>query len=222
MAHPFRMKILLPLLGLLAALHSGLAAALTVSPVHLKMAPAVRTVTFTAINDQPYPATVVAKLRRWQQDGTGKDRLGGAPELVIYPLKAVLKPGHKQEFRVYLKTPAVQARYYRLLIELADSRPQKQGEVSAGQAFSVPMFVEPLLARPLLQTQRDGQSLVVRNTGTGFEFIQALRYADGETPNFTYLLPGAAKRITLPLDQKGAARWPVALVGRQLGPIALR
>lgn len=170
------------------------AAALTVSPVHIKIAPELRTITFSAINDQQDPAVIKVAIKRWTQ-AEGRDVLNSTESVVVYPLRAKVAPGREQIFRLMLRKAPVGPEYYRVFVDLINVAPDRAESAQLGQSFSLPVFVESILSNPVLRFISSKNGVEVQNIGDGYDFIETVEGGGGKKSTFQYVLPGSTMQL---------------------------
>lgn len=195
-----------------------MAAALTVSPVHIKIAPEVRTITFSAINDQQDPALIKVAIKKWTQ-AAGQEVLASTDSVIVYPLQAKVQPGHEQVFRLMLRKAPVASEYYRVFVDLIDVAPNRAESARIGQSFSLPVFVESLLSNPILRFTSTKNGVEVQNIGNGYDFIQTVESNGSKKSTFQYVLPGSTVQLA-PEAVAGATVQTVTT--RRLGNVTLK
>lgn len=195
------------LIGLGAAADAR-AAALTVAPVSLRMAPGQMTTSLTLTNDGAHAIAYQIRAFAWDQAG-GDDHLSATGAIQFSPPLGTLAAGASQVVRLLLRQPAQAGEAsYRLLIDQLPP-PSAPGTVSMVLRLSIPVFAEPqgrVAARLDWRVDdSDGRlRLVAANRGGAHAIVRDLRLraADGrplqvDIGAFAYVLPGAVREWTV-------------------------
>lgn len=182
------------------ALQTALAApSLSIAPLKLLLSPRDKTVSLTLTNSGDSPITLTVQVRRWMQGG-GAEQLNPTRDLVAAPAQFTLKPGGRQVVRLArLTLPSVTESAYRVLLT----------EVPSGRAaglqtvlqLSVPLFEGVIDGAPRLEAIREGDRLIVRNTGDRHVRLANLEFRDsaGWRPlGLVYVLPGQFRSFPAP------------------------
>ena len=147
-------------IGLLFAIHSGQAEAgqFSVTPVRMYMEPKDRALAVTVINQDDAQLVMQADLYEWTQKPGGEDVLTATEEIFLSP--PILKMASKSRQVVRLaRVSRVQQSdrevTYRMIVrEIPEARPPStNSEVQIALAFSLPIFITPKNAKPILDCQ---------------------------------------------------------------------
>jgi fimbrial chaperone protein len=202
------------------------AASFSVIPVRIYFAPRDRAVAVTLTNAGDSPVALQAELYDWQQGPDGNDKLVPTDDLVLAPTVVRLAARSQQVVRLALLRagdPQRQLAYRMIIREVPELTGGNEGlAVPVALALSLPVFVTPPGARPQVECQpvHEAQTLQLQcaNQGNAVALLRTARLeragaVQGRFDGAVYLLPGAARRISLDISA-GAdlARGPARLV----------
>lgn len=220
---------------LLLALDCG-AAVLNVSPVRIEIHAGERSAVVTLRNDGADDASVQADIHRWAQDEDGADVLEATEDLLVVPRIFTIPAGQSQVIRIgklVQGSDQVEGTYRLIFTELA---PAENGEGRTGinvrLRLSLPVFLIPKggakAAVSVVRAQRNEDQLEVVVTNTGNATAQVLGFQmgtsngveepDQERPVGGYLLPGATRRFTVPVEA-GVAVESVTAITNKAGDV---
>jgi len=205
---------ILPRLSLLGlACWAGVAVAgVRISPLTLSLQPDRRAVSVTLRNEGAEPVYMQARVFDWRQDADAGMQLLPTDLVAVSPAMLSLAPGATQVVRLALqKRPAGKGeQYFRMLIdELPSAESASQGKVSVLTRYSVPLFIEPLLAGlPKLSVRlldcAGARFLLLDNAGERRARIADWKLSQGDSALASaaglagYVLAGSQLRLMLP------------------------
>ena len=147
-------------IGLLITTLSGQVQAgqFSVSPVRMYMEPKDRALAVTVTNQDDAQLVMQADLYEWKQKPGGEDVLTATEEIFLSPPILKMAPKSRQVVRLARVTRPQQADRevtYRMVVrEIPEARPPGAGsEVQIALAFSLPIFITPKNAKPILDCQ---------------------------------------------------------------------
>ena len=147
-------------IGLLLTTRSGQAEAgqFSVTPVRMYMEPKDRALAVTVTNQDDAQLVMQADLYEWKQKPGGEDVLTPTEEIFLSPPILKLAPKSRQVVRLARVTRPQQADReitYRMVVrEIPEARaPGAGSEVQIALAFSLPIFITPKNAKPILDCQ---------------------------------------------------------------------
>ncbi len=195
-------------------------AQIAVAPIRVELTDARPSGIVTLVNNGDRPMTMQPTLMLWTQEANGDEKLTPSRDVVVAPPLVEIAPKAQQVVRMMLRTPAAadSERTYRLVVrEVPPQNAEGTGPMlKFALNLSIPVFVLPkaeIKAAPkvLLSGKMDigGGKLLLDVANAGSAHLQAreIRFAHvGGLANIStvfYLLPGATKRVVLPLT--GAA-----------------
>jgi fimbrial chaperone protein len=179
----------------------------SVSPVRIFMAPADRAVAVTVTNEGDTALVMQADLYVWSQTPDGEEVLEPTEDVFLSPPILTLAAGASQVVRLarlITATPAEQLTYRMVIREIPEALPPESGlQVQVALALSLPIFVTPANASPVLdcqlqRTAADALTLGCENHGTAYAQPRELLLArdTGEaiisSQPANYILPGAS------------------------------
>ena len=157
------------------------AAALSVAPTRLELAPGIGSDAVTLRNDGDRSVLVQVDTFRWTGP-LNDEALEPTRELLAVPSVFRVPPGARQVIRVALRKPfagTVEEAYRLLIAEVPEEDDGQRGGVRFALRLSLPVFVTPpgAQARPewSLRRRGNGYLLVLRNTGNAHIRIRSLR-----------------------------------------------
>ena len=147
-------------IGLLLTVLSGHAEAgqFSVTPVRMYMEPKDRALAVTVTNQDDTQLVMQADLYEWKQKPGGEDVLTATEEIFLSPPILKMAPKSRQVVRLARVTRSQQADReitYRMVVrEIPEARPPSaNSEVQIALAFSLPIFITPKNAKPILDCQ---------------------------------------------------------------------
>jgi len=202
----------------------------SVTPVRIFVAPRDRAAAVTVTNEGNDPLVMQADVYVWNQKPNGDDELTPSDDLFLSPPILKLAPKSRQVVRLAMLSPPKSGRQltYRMIVrEIPEAlQPKKSVELQIALAFSLPIFITPPGAKPVLgcALERGAANMVqavCQNTGTAYvqprEFT--LTGADGvklaSRDSGGYILPGITRRFDMKRAEgnipAGKAKLSVAL-----------
>lgn len=184
----------------------------SVTPVRIFVAPKDRAAAVTVTNDGDDPLVMQADVYVWNQKPDGQDELTPSDDLFLSPPILKLAQKSRQVVRLAMLSPPKSGRQltYRMIVrEIPEAlQAKKSVELQIALAFSLPIFITPPGAKPVLgcTLERGAANMVhavCQNTGTAYvqprEFT--LTGADGSRlasrDSGGYILPGITRRFDL-------------------------
>ena len=147
-------------IGLLVTTLSGQVQAgqFSVTPVRMYMEPKDRALAVTVTNQDDAQLVMQADLYEWKQKPGGEDVLTATEEIFLSPPILKMAPKSRQVVRLARVTRPQQADReitYRMIVrEIPEARPPSaNSEVQIALAFSLPIFITPKNAKPILDCQ---------------------------------------------------------------------
>lgn len=147
-------------ISLLLTIFSGHAEAgqFSVTPVRMYMEPKDRALAVTVTNQDDSQLVMQADLYEWKQKPGGEDVLTATEEIFLSPPILKMAPKSRQVVRLARVTKSQQADReitYRMVVrEIPEARPASaNSEVQIALAFSLPIFITPKNAKPILDCQ---------------------------------------------------------------------
>ena len=127
----------------------------SVTPVRMYMEPKDRAIAVTVTNQGDEQLVMQADLYEWKQKPGGEDELTLTDEIFLSPPILKMAPKSRQVVRLArVSRPQQTDREitYRMLVrEIPEARPPSAGsEVQIALAFSLPVFITPKNAKPIL------------------------------------------------------------------------
>lgn len=168
-----------PLLALLFTLALDAASArageIRVSPVRVALGGARTSATLTLTNGGAAPVRIQATTHTWDELPDGRMALEPSDAVLAFPAFIELAPGASQVVRIGIRAPAAGSeRTFRVVFEeLPGSHKVAENTVAFRQRISVPIFVTPKGARPVVAIGppafRDGRlAFSLENRGDAF------------------------------------------------------
>ena len=158
--YPAASLLLSATIGLLLTIHSGQSEAgqFSVTPVRMYMEPKDRALAVTVTNQDDAQLVMQADLYEWKQKPGGEDVLTTTEEIFLSPPILKMAPKSRQVVRLARVTRPQQADReitYRMIVrEIPEARPPSaNSEVQIALAFSLPIFITPKNAKPILDCQ---------------------------------------------------------------------
>ena len=146
--------------GLLCTIASEQAKAgqFSLTPVRIYMEPKDRAIAMTVTNEGDEQLVMQADLFEWKQKPGGEDELTPTEEIFLSPPILKMAPKSRQVVRLARVSRPPQAdpeMTYRMIVrEIPEARPPGLGsEVQIALAFSLPVFITPKNAKPILDCQ---------------------------------------------------------------------
>lgn len=203
----------------------------TVTPVRIYMAPKDRAIPVTVTNEGDEQLVMQADLYEWKQKPGGEDELTPTEDLFLSPPILKMAPKSRQVVRLARVTKPQQGERqitYRMIVrEIPEAKPvEKDLQVQIALAFSLPVFITPLNAKPQLgcsiaRLAADKVQANCENSGNAYSrpLSFLLSTASGsklaEQGNGAYILPDIKRSFELKRDDgpipAGKARLAVAL-----------
>ncbi|GHF40481.1 fimbrial chaperone protein [Deinococcus metalli] len=176
------------------------APSLGISPLMLHITPRDKAATLTLTNGGDQPITLTVRVLRWTQ-AQGEDVLQPTTDVVAAPASVTLRPGAHQVVRLAnLALPSGAETAYRVLVTQVPS--SDAPGVRTLLQLSVPLFEGLLQGAPRLTVTRDGDRLVLTNSGDVHARLTRVDYRDDAgwhtLAGLTYLLPGQSRAFTAP------------------------
>lgn len=149
----------------------------SVTPVRIYVAPKDRAAAVTLTNEGDDELVMQADVYVWKQKPGGEDELTPSEDLFLSPPILKLAPKSRQVVRLAMLHPPKSGRQltYRMIVrEIPEAKQAKKNvELQIALAFSLPIFVTPPGAKPVLAcTAERGAADMVRavceNTGTAY------------------------------------------------------
>jgi fimbrial chaperone protein len=193
-------------------------ASLMVVPVRVDIEKGSRSATITLSNDGSAAASIQADISEWTQDESGKDIYSDTDDVIAVPGIFTIPPGGSQIVRIGLISDVaapVERSYRVFLTELASLAEASEGVgLQIRLRLAVPIFVQATIdANPILTLVRsehedDELAVVLHNEGNKHVQVRRLdlkssgfdRPSDTTTSISAYLLPGTARKFTLPVS----------------------
>ena len=130
----------------------------TVTPVRIYMEPKDRAIAVTVSNEGDAQLVMQADLYEWKQKPGGEDELTATEEIFLSPPILKMAPKSRQVVRlarVSMPQQAAREVTYRMIVrEIPEARPPNtDNEVQIALAFSLPVFITPKNAKPILDCQ---------------------------------------------------------------------
>ena len=146
--------------GLLCTVLSAPAKAgeFTVTPVRIYMEPRDRAIAVTITNEGDAQLVMQADLFEWKQKPGGEEELTATEDIFLSPPILKMAPKSRQVVRLArISRPqqATREMTYRMIMrEIPEARPPSEGAaVQIALAFSLPVFITPKGAKPILNCQ---------------------------------------------------------------------
>jgi fimbrial chaperone protein len=143
--------------GLLCAIPSEQARAgqFSVTPVRIYMEPKDRAIAVTVTNEGDAQLVMQADLFEWKQQPGGEDELTATEEVFLSPPILKMAPKSRQVVRLARVSRPQQSDHeitYRMIVrEIPEARPPSaDSQVQIALAFSLPVFITPKNAKPIL------------------------------------------------------------------------
>ncbi|MDB5899337.1 MAG: molecular chaperone [Ramlibacter sp.] len=196
-----------------AAAHAGV---FSVVPVRIYMAPRDRAVAITVVNEGDTEIALQAEINTWRQKPDGTDEQIASEDLILSPPILKLAPKARQVVRL-ARIGAPDASHqltYRLIMrEVPEATKSKDQVVTIpiALALSMPVFITPATAKRDMacQAARAGSTelqVTCANTGTAYAQVREVQVLHakqlaGRIEGGIYILPGARKSISVPIQQ---------------------
>lgn len=222
------MALLLALCLVLSSAGPAGAAALSVTPTRLSLAPSDRSGAVTVSNTSDEPTMIQIRGYDWKDDPS-ISALAPTQAMLAVPTVATLAPGARQVVRVALRRPlqgTTEASYRLVISEVPTPERLQTGGVFMAVSFSLPVFITPPGAEPdprfRFVREAGDPALTIVNAGSAHLHLRGLRLVDatsGETlhdaATGAYVLPGRTHRWPLPADVPERAALQVDIVTAQ-------
>jgi len=217
-----RRSIPLWLLLSLAGMQPAAAGVFSVTPVRIYMTPRDRAVAVTITNQGDTPVVLQADLNQWTQKADGTDELTPTEDLILAPPIVKLGPKARQVVRLARLRPpdAVHQLTYRMILrEIPEAvAPKDKVQVSIALALSMPVFITPPPAKPLIAcgakpAQNGELEVSCANSGSAYAQVREILVKQGERllgrfDGGVYILPSARKVIPIKVDRPGGPTAP--------------
>ncbi|MGD9710564.1 MAG: molecular chaperone [Thermomicrobiales bacterium] len=200
------------------------AAELKAKPVTIELGEKTSVETLELENSGAAPVRVQLRLFSWTQAGR-QDQLEPTRDIVANPGIFEISPGSAQTIRIgRLIGPASAEKSYRLFIDqIPDNRPADGGEVKVLLRLSLPIFVAPSNASSQLEWRiwpagPNRLAVAITNNGNAHAKLHSVQVSTasgdkGKYEGLLYVLPGATRSISLPIDMK-------VMIGQQIKIVA--
>lgn len=234
MARALFLLLIVPMAA--AAPAHGQSGGIQVAPVMVAMSSERTIASLRVRNGRARPTAFEVDVYEWRQRN-GEDVLTPSRDLIIAPGVFEMEASGEQIVRLGVIAPDAQnERAFRIILRELPSERQGSG-LGFSLEMSLPVFVTPVGAQPLMETQLEarswGQALVLRNVGRAHTQITGLDDMDlGALPAPRYLLAGASVEIPLAPEARtvrlraaeaaGAQTERIVHVGRQDQRASLR